>query len=514
MIKIVSNIDASSTNGTLTFPLATVPEGAFILALLRSQSSASAKDFDAPTGWVRYGPEFSPSNASARVLSAYGKFMTPADTAVTFTLPGVTTGRTVGTILAITGVDTSTPVVGQSDIYTGFTEGSSTQIGGGLYSLDANPSNRMLQITYSANELVAPHELSSIGVSPNSTKAAVASTSQAATATRSVIAVATADIPASGNASPQREYVTWPAVSGVTAHSLVLHEATEPSEAPSLSVKLADGRGAKLYAWDGTDAKPISKMSKVHRGFKSVSEMLATPGFTWAHRGGSANWGEMSMHAYTQAMLAGYGVMEISLARTSDGVWFGHHDGTLARVTGNTSNAAPLTLTWAQVQELRITNGADGVPRPFMRIEEYISSYSGAGVVVLDLKYGIQHQAHIDEFFNICHQFPKNQVIVKYFYDSVGLSQRTISEGFASWGYAYPANLTSDTQFMARASEWTMLGMTHDATQAEWDQMLSLGKPVIGHIAYTQAHYDSAISKGASGVQCANVLGIKPVSNY
>ncbi|MEG2887311.1 MAG: hypothetical protein RR853_09330, partial [Aurantimicrobium sp.] len=40
---------------------------------------------------------------------------------------------------------------------------------------------------------------------------------------------------------------------------------------------------------------------------------------------------------------------------------------------------------------------------------------------------------------------------------------------------------------------------------------LSYGKPVVGHIATSQAMYDTAIANGADIVQCANVAGIAAV---
>lgn len=64
--------------------------------------------------------------------------------------------------------------------------------------------------------------------------------------------------------------------------------------------------------------------------------MLSQPMFYVAHRGGSREWPEMSLHAYTQAGFWGVGALEVSLARTSDGVWFGLHDADINRTSGTT----------------------------------------------------------------------------------------------------------------------------------------------------------------------------------
>jgi hypothetical protein len=74
-------------------------------------------------------------------------------------------------------------------------------------------------------------------------------------------------------------------------------------------------------------------------GYASVSAFLAaastsTPVYV-AHRGGSIDWPEMTLYAYTQAGYWGCGALEVSLAQTRDGVYFGLHDSTLNRTSGS-----------------------------------------------------------------------------------------------------------------------------------------------------------------------------------
>ena len=87
--------------------------------------------------------------------------------------------------------------------------------------------------------------------------------------------------------------------------------------------------------------------------------MLAQSCFYCAHRGGSRDFPEMSLYAYGQSALVGYPALEISLARTSDGVWFGLHDASLDRTSFNTGGGSGTTyvaasMTWAQVQSYYI----------------------------------------------------------------------------------------------------------------------------------------------------------------
>ena len=51
-----------------------------------------------------------------------------------------------------------------------------------------------------------------------------------------------------------------------------------------------------------------------------VSDLRSADPFYVAHRGGSRDWPEMSMAAYRAAVGLGVDALEISLARTSDGV--------------------------------------------------------------------------------------------------------------------------------------------------------------------------------------------------
>lgn len=510
MIKIIKQVTAVSTNASLTFNMVDVPEGSFLMAIVRNQSTGSLSDFTPPTGWTRRGPEFMPSNAGARVTSAWTKFGSGVVDA-TFKINGVSSGRTLGVLIAFSGVDPNTPVIGESDNYTGNSIGGQfNDIGGGIYTFDIQPVRDALQLTYGVNELVSPNEISSIRFSAGSIKELVAQTPGDSTVTRTILALISNEIPKNSRTTPlSNTFIGWPSVSGATAHSITLMASPEPPQ--PLTLNTADGRIAKIYSWDGSKTHPVSSLNKVHKGFSSVSQMLSTPGFTWAHRGGSANWAEMSLHAYTQSLIAGYGALELSLARTSDGVWFGFHDEDMTRVTSGASTSKPRDMTWTQVQQLSITNGNDQIHRPFMHIDEYINAYARDCVTILDLKYEIRTPALIDEFFRLCERFPEDQLVIKSFYNGTVISNKAKTLGLASWGYAYPEDMVNDPEFFNRASTWTLLGMTHSASQDVWNQILSVGKPVVGHIAATQEAYNSAMSKGAVGVQCSNVLGIKAV---
>lgn len=247
-------------------------------------------------------------------------------------------------------------------------------------------------------------------------------------------------------------------------------------------------------------------------GFSSVIQMLATPGATWAHRGGSTNWPEMSKYAYEQAALAGYGALEFSANRTSDGVWVGCHDASLNRTSQTTGLANISAMTWAQVQTYQNSLNAAGTPRPYYRLDQFLDDFTGTHVAIVDPKYAIG--TYNTEFLNLLDAHGGNtKIVVKFYGVGAGatvLADAATARGYQTWGYFYDTDVTGGG-LAADQSHWSLLGMNYDAAQSAWDAVLGYGKPVVGHIAASQANYNTAMSRGARMVQCANVAGITAV---
>lgn len=246
-------------------------------------------------------------------------------------------------------------------------------------------------------------------------------------------------------------------------------------------------------------------------GFSSVAQMIATPGATWAHRGGSASWPEMSELAYANSVAAGYGALEFSAGRTSDGVWIGLHDRSINRTSGTTGLPDISEMTWAEVQGYQIVVGASGAPQPYWLLTDFLGTYAGDHVCIVDLKYG---NAHRPEFLDILDSYGAQERIIVKFYGAGGgatdIADAATARGYNTWGYFYEADYTSGA-LDADQSHWSLLGMDLDASQEAWNAALSYGKPVVGHIADDQADYDTAIAKGADMVQCAGVAVIAAV---
>lgn len=292
----------------------------------------------------------------------------------------------------------------------------------------------------------------------------------------------------------------------VAGYSTPSAGATGAVTATATATQGSNGAGVQIVLPPAPSEPPIARP-----GFSSVAQMLATPGATWAHRGGSANWPEMSEHAYDQAVLAGYGALEFSAHRTSDGVWIGSHDPALNRTSQTTGLPNISAMTWAQVQTYMNTLNSDGTPRPYYRLDAFLDKYTPTHVCIVDPKTDLSRR---DEFLAICDAHGGNtKIVVKFFGVGGGataLADAAAAKQYETWGYFYEADYL-DGDLSADQSHWSILGMNYDASQAAWDAALSYGKPVVGHIAGSQANYDTAIAKGARMVQSANVAGIRAV---
>lgn len=170
----------------------------------------------------------------------------------------------------------------------------------------------------------------------------------------------------------------------------------------------------------------------------TVDEMLRQHPFRIAHRGGSDDWPEMSAYAYRQAVARRYGALEFSAARSSDGVWFGLHDGTLDRTSG-TKGFVAAEHTWAEIQKLRISASATTAPhqpaRPYLRLRDFLAEFGSSHVLLLDPKSADApaRQEMLDEIRRAV-PHANRQVIAKSYGESVPWAQEAESAGFRHVG--------------------------------------------------------------------------------
>lgn len=291
----------------------------------------------------------------------------------------------------------------------------------------------------------------------------------------------------------------------------------------AMGTELRTGSGALgwLSYMDGSSVRRApASVRIVQPGFIDATEFIGTPGATMAHRGGSESFPDMSEYAYDQSILRGFGALEFSAQRTSDGWWFGSHNADINEVSGNVGLPNISTMTRAQIETYaNVDNATVGHPsRPFYGLEEFLTKYGNTHVLMLDPKNAI---AYNSEFMTICESLvDPARMIWKYYLGGVGSTTPTVGAQAAltrgwggTWGYCYNEDVDSGA-FAEHASNvaWTILGLNIGAAQSYWDTVLAVGKPVIGHIADSQTSYNEAITKGADMVQCSDITSIVPVS--
>lgn len=261
-----------------------------------------------------------------------------------------------------------------------------------------------------------------------------------------------------------------------------------------------------LYYTSATDTLTTpAEVRPVPTGYPSVAAMLATTPFYVAHRGSSGNWPEMSLYAYTQSVFWGMGALEVSLARTSDGVWFGLHDDTLDRTSGTTGFVAS-EHTWAEVQAYSITAAGTTRPgepaRPYMRWEELMAAYYETHVIFVDPKGASAFSNELLNMMDAMPGTPTDRFVAKYYGVSSIWANAANARNYTTWGYFYQADSANFATFQGK---WDILGMDYNADGATWTAILSYGKPVIGHTIPNATAATTALGFGASGLMISGV---------
>ncbi len=509
----VSVTPSVSTSFTVNRPSGIV-NGDYIVVIMRGQASDCTVE-PSSAGFTHLGPSFVTSSVSYRTNGIYGRPVSDATTeprSYTFTISSGS-GRVIATALIVRGVDITNPVSGYFNSYSGTVITNGRQID--TYTIARAPS---LALFYAGSEFTASNSHTPLTTPSGYTAHVSANSSGGDTSvSRSYVWVGSQVI--SSGASVPSGSITWGNPTAPAAQGVALNGSTSAPVDPAgvgLATRNGSGQTVRTFYTTTDGPRTPSAIIPMRRGFNSVSDMLAKPGFTWAHRGGSASYPEHSLYAYTQSVARGYGVLEISLARTSDGVWFGLHDQTTDRTSGGSFGNAS-SQTWAQIQAQQIVVGSQGAPQPYMSWSQLVAKYGKTHIIVADPKYALSYQT---EFLNMVNNdLGPTRAIIKY--SGVGSGAAALSTaaqalGFQTWGFFYATDASASQggsgALQTWAGSWTLLGMEYGASQAIWNEALAFGKPVIGHIAPNQAAYNTAMTKGASGVQVSGVGVVAPVS--
>jgi hypothetical protein len=278
--------------------------------------------------------------------------------------------------------------------------------------------------------------------------------------------------------------------------------------------------GAALVAGEwyvaaaGDTQVPADWAGMIHPGYEDITAMLAEDFFYCGHRGGSANWPEMSLQAYTQAALRGYGALEVSLARTSDGVWFGLHDSSLDRTSLGTggSTLVASAMTWAQVQAYDILPATiapvNSTHQPYMELDEILDTYLKTHILFIDPKAALAHRA---ELIGILQNRPQwqDRIVAKYV---PGNSNNSWLADARAAGFVTNAMFYDTDTFATYHGQGDILGMEYNASEAVWDSITALGKPVMCHVCPTRMSVTIGKDLGAKGAMVSGVAQV-PLSS-
>lgn len=385
----------NTTSFTLTTPSG-IEDGDALIVALSAQTPTATSDF-ACAGWSRISAPFVASSPGYRVVAFYALPVPTASdiTEASFTFTSTDSnvgGRIAAEMFIVRGAELSsltTAITGYAGPGQQVTLPSMTPtVGGGLMLAAFNTS-----VTGSIDYTV------SNGPSGMAEQNFIVTSTDTLSKTTLAVYQMTA-----GTTMISGETLTWaqtpPQASGV---GIVIRPKGAFDANNGLEVHYTDSpdtlASARLYYTSAADSLATpSEIRPVPTGYPSVTAMLAANPFYVTHRGGSLDWPEMSLYAYTQSVFWGAGALELSLARSSDGVWFGLHDASLDRTSLNTGGGSGTTLvasnmTWAQIQAYQIqypsVNNPSSLPQPYMRWEEIMDAYYGTHVIfVFDMPGG------------------------------------------------------------------------------------------------------------------------------
>jgi hypothetical protein len=479
-----------------------VQDGDLLVMALSAQTPTATTDF-VSSGWGRISQPFVSSSAIYRII-AYYALPVPSAAALTATdftftsTDSVAGGRIAAELFIVRNADLTDITSGISPYGAAGVQGATVQPTTPLVDDD------LLLVAYSAQFTAAIDYTVASG--PSGMTQHIFLPSSVSAVSKTVLAVYQQDIE-SGAVSAKT--LNWNGAQSQTSGAAVIIRALGHPD-PGVAIKYTSATDvlstAQLYYTSATDtlATP-AEVRPFPDGYSSVATMLTTEPFYMAHRGGSANWPEMSLHAYTQAGFWGVGSLEVSLARTSDGVWFGLHDDTLDRTSG-TSGFTASAHTWSEVQAYLITASGTTDPaqpaRPYMRWEELMDAYYSTHVIFVDPKVAIAFASELLNMMDAMPGTPTSRFIAKYYGVSSGWAGLASGRGYKTWGYFYQADVPSLATYQG---QWDILGMDYTANQASWTAVLSYGKPVIGHIIPNSAAATTALNFGAVGLMVSGV---------
>lgn len=507
--KLVVTSAAITAGSSLVLPMPgggapAIVAGDVVTVAVRSQSSTTEAVPPASMGWVKISAAWDGGLAGARVSGLWAKTATASEAATnTFTVPF----RAVGAVAVWSVNDVVLERTGYSPDMRG-TWDPAAGGGGGRRTAEYAITHPSLVLFLASSEFTTGNTHVPAAWPADYEQLANVQTGTGTASSRTALAWAYRTV--GGSAVPSAALGWVAGVAGEAAQSASLRLVGEVQT--GLPVELGSGATGYMYVANGAGGQlPVEDVLALPRQGYTIAQMEAefpTKQVYWAHRGGSRNWAEETMRAYTNSIWHGIRAIEVSVWSTIDGVFAMTHDDSLLRTTGvdvNTSDSL-----WANIAGTPIT-----VPVPgggLARLEEVLSTYAQDFVLILEEK----QNTHLAELLDLVETFlpdAQQRVVIKMFIDAAdGPTPAYVrSRGYKIWAYLYDDDAVN--KLPTAAAKFDYLGLNWDATQANWDAAKSYGKPVLAHVLATQAHMTAAVARGADGYQVGNVLVLAPKVN-
>lgn len=511
---------AAATSGTLNKPTGLV-DGQTLRAYFYSQTSTGAVA-TAPSGWtLEVGPP-------SRRGGIYRKYIASAaaETATSYTWSTAASGRWAGVIWLSDGEDSTTPV---NDVSSYSTETTSPTVASitstktdALEAVFAYWNNSSTNVTTVSQ--ASTTKLIEVASPNTSATSGIAIFTNPVTSTGTVGSRNLTGSPTPTNmAGVHFVYTAAPATPSRTAEGVITLGGTAVASAGGTGVTATGGvtlGGAAAVvereiavATGGVTLSGSASASKMMQYIPqtfSISQMdqWIAKGYPvhWAHRGGSQNWSEMTMFAYRNAVDHGARALEVSVHRSSDGVWIMSHDPNLSRVTG--SNLTISSTNSSAMLGLPVTAPSGG--GVIGRLEDVLTEFPDR-VLLVDNKPG----SFFSNFLDLLETVPNNKdrIIVKLDgeFGTLANFQAAKARGFKTAGYWYPNNYAANLP--SRAPYTDYIGMQYDATSGQWADIFAYGKPVWGHVLLNSTQFNQAKAAGVQIYQDADVVGLMPKWN-
>lgn len=256
-------------------------------------------------------------------------------------------------------------------------------------------------------------------------------------------------------------------------------------------------------------------LDRPDRPVHTFGELVGEEPFYVAHRGGGANWPEMTAYAYDQAAALPFvQALEVSVCLSSDGVLVCSHDPNTLRVSGVPHEISQ--TPWATLSQLTVTAAETEDPdqprRPFSRFDEVVEAHIDRLVMFVEPKVApaveplMATMVGLGQPERVVWKQPVNQ-------KNFALAKQ---HGFGTWGYVLdePSHVNRLGQFAADPS-LDMLGVAVTASDAlsasVRDAAGAGGKPLMMWPIRTRSQRSRALSYGARGLMTSDIRALPTI---